>query len=477
VLVQTADTTQTYVVRGSTRTKLRPNLVVRAVTAPRIVFATRAFDVAAEIVETNGDIGASATVTLSDGDGVIGSAPVTVQPGGTATATFTAVALSDAGRHDLSLEIRAASPAETDTGDNRRRQAVDAITAADHLDEVLAPSLGGYGAQMNQNVYAAITGAPPGVLSDLESKVIAQQPGIVRVFYNDVQVREFWDYWDTAKLEQRLNDVRAIVDALPPATRKPLYSMEYGVRGIKSIGGTTFVDPGVWDADRRIPITQTNVNAFQQAWFDVESAALGYAGTVKWDSYYGKYDKGSQAYFMIGHWDDAGNWPLNPIYHVVRLFTASSRPGWSVHPCGGRFAARHAVGSLVPGAERGGDRGPPRPRRRPTERCVADGRPLRDRRPPTVDGVPPARVERRRQRRRRPRRHRHHRCCRRRQLRGAAAGRVRADDRAGTLGKAVSRAGEHPPGKTYVRRSRPRWAARPARRPLRSPPEAPAARP
>ena len=74
-------------------------------------------------------------------------------------------------------------------------------------------------------------------------------------------IHVFWDYWDTAKLEQRLEDVRAIVDGMPQAARKPVYSMEYGVRGIKKIGTTTFVNPGVWDASEQIPVTQTNVNA------------------------------------------------------------------------------------------------------------------------------------------------------------------------------------------------------------------------
>jgi hypothetical protein len=141
-------------------------------------------------------------------------------------------------------------------------------------------------------------------------------------------IHVFWNYWDTAKLEQRLEEVRAIVD-LEPA-RKPIYAMEYGVRGIRTIGATSFGDPGVWDATEQIPLTQTNVNAFQQAWFDVLAAQLGYAGTVKWDSYYGKYDNTPQAYFMLGQWDENGLWPVYPIYNVVRLFTAISRPGWNV---------------------------------------------------------------------------------------------------------------------------------------------------
>src|SRR5262249_45322539 len=116
-------------------------------------------------------------------------------------------------------------------------------------------------------------------------------------------IHVFWDYWDTAKLQRRLDEVHAILAAMPPEAQKPVYAMEYGVRGIRQIGADRFIDPGVWDEQQRIPLTQTNVNAFQQAWFDIYSAALGYAGTVKWDSYFGKYDNGNQAYFMIGQWD------------------------------------------------------------------------------------------------------------------------------------------------------------------------------
>jgi hypothetical protein len=460
VLVQNADATRTYVLRGSTRTLLRPDLVVKATTVPRVVFATRTFDVTAQVAELNGDVGASATVTLTDGPLALGTAPVTVDAGGAAEIHFQDVALADPGRNDLTLGVRGADPGETDTTNNSRRSPVDAINVADHSSDNQA-SLGGYGAQMNQNVYASITGAPFSALADLESKVIAQQPGLVRVFYNDKQARDFpdrlesfyktlelaqragtminvtlqstatgltqsatvtrlaevlktavrtrgvtnlrwvtiqnepnstaltpatletwyraldaqlrtlglrdqihfmgldlvladqqawfdyaathlsdlldaysihvfWDYWDTAKIESRLQGVHDIVAAMPAAVRKPVYSMEYGVRGIKKIGTTDFGDPGVWDATQQIPVTQTNVNAFQQAWFDVLAAQLGYAGTVKWDSYYSKYDGGSQAYFMLGKWDENGIWRVNPIYDVVRLFTQVTRPGWNV---------------------------------------------------------------------------------------------------------------------------------------------------
>jgi hypothetical protein len=137
-------------------------------------------------------------------------------------------------------------------------------------------------------------------------------------------IHVFWDYFDTQKLVDRLTEVRAIVDALPQAGRKPLYVSEYGVRGLRTFNGVPAGDPGVWEDGT--PITQTNVNAFQQTWFDVLAARLGYVGTSKWDSYFGKYDNGTQAYYMIG--SPADGWPLYPIYNSLRLLTAAVGRGW-----------------------------------------------------------------------------------------------------------------------------------------------------
>ncbi|TML94346.1 MAG: hypothetical protein E6G03_13380 [Actinobacteria bacterium] len=137
-------------------------------------------------------------------------------------------------------------------------------------------------------------------------------------------IHVFWDYWDTQKLVDRLTEVRAIVDALPASGRKPLYVAEYGVRGLRTFNGLPAGDPGVWEDGT--PITQTNVSAFQHAWFDILAARLGYMGTSKWDSYFGKYDNGTQAYYMIG--SPQNGWPLYPLYNCVQLLTATVKSGW-----------------------------------------------------------------------------------------------------------------------------------------------------
>jgi hypothetical protein len=139
-------------------------------------------------------------------------------------------------------------------------------------------------------------------------------------------IHVFWDYWDTQKIVDRLNEVRAIVDALPESGRKPVYVAEYGVRGLRTFNGAPTVDPGVWQDGT--PITATNISAFQHAVFDVLAAELGYIGTSKWDAYYGKYDNATQAYYMVGA--PQNGWPLYPMYNFMQLLTTTVKRQWEI---------------------------------------------------------------------------------------------------------------------------------------------------
>jgi hypothetical protein len=134
-------------------------------------------------------------------------------------------------------------------------------------------------------------------------------------------VHIYWDYWDTAKLEKRLTDVRTLVDALPANERKPLYVTEYGVRGHKSATNVG----GVFDDGT--PFQPSNVHAFQVAWFNVVAARLGYAGTIKWDAFVAKYDNTAQDYSLMG--PAVEGWPQRPAYRLLQLLTQAVRPGWS----------------------------------------------------------------------------------------------------------------------------------------------------
>jgi hypothetical protein len=171
-------------------------------------------------------------------------------------------------------------------------------------------------------------------------------------------IHVFWDFWDTAKLESRLADVRSIYEhELPEAARKPIYVTEYGVRGIRRPGGGPQVpEPGVWH-DGTV-MSRTNVAAFQLGWFDVLAARSGYPGTVIWDLFNAKYDNGTQDFSCIG---PAPEFELRPCYSLLRLFTATTEPGWRVVGLDGEaerklLAAYEGAGGLltVIGLDRGG---------------------------------------------------------------------------------------------------------------------------
>jgi hypothetical protein len=136
-------------------------------------------------------------------------------------------------------------------------------------------------------------------------------------------IHVYWDYWSPAKIARRLQAVRAIVDALPPAERKPIYVTEFGVRGHRAAGDA---GPGAYDDGS--PVAQTNVAAFEEAWFALLATRLGFSAAIKWDAYFGRYDATPQAYSMIG--PPTEGWPLRPDYNLTRLLTQTTRPGWNV---------------------------------------------------------------------------------------------------------------------------------------------------
>jgi hypothetical protein len=164
-------------------------------------------------------------------------------------------------------------------------------------------------------------------------------------------VHVYWDYWDTPKIAQRLEDVRNIgTQEIPAAARKPIYVMEYGVRGIRRLDGPTsplLPQPGLW-ADRT-PMAQTNISAFQLGWFDILSARLGYPATATWDLFNAKYDNGTQDFSAIG---PAPDFKLRPSYYLLRLFTATTEPGWRIvsldGDAGGKLlTAYNSAGGMV----------------------------------------------------------------------------------------------------------------------------------
>jgi hypothetical protein len=470
VLVQTAAPERTYVVRGNTTTLLRPDLVVEPVDAPRQTLMTRPVDAHVTIVERNGDVGAAATVTMAAIPDRPISKEVTVGAGGRTTVDFTDLVLTTAAPTTLTFTVGEADPGETDAKNNTRTVTIDVTRNELDTQRLVVPSLGGYGAQFNQHLYAPVTPKPA---TGVEAKMVALEPQLVRIFYNDnwdanadgkhpewqqnyasfvkvcllaqesgatinvtfhtyvnavkdpagsmakfAQVLDdlvrvygctsvrwttignepnggtmvldiyntlyrelnaqlvarglrdhiglmggdlveasglkdhhvwlqwiadnmgdildaysehvYWWYDRTGRMEFRLRDTaRLVSQELPEAERKPTYLMEFGVRGLNTCG-TKPVFANLYYGDANCSeIWRTNIAAFQQLWFNIESAQLGFAGTAKWDAYWARYDNssaGNQLYWMVGPQSEE----LTPTYNAMWLLFHTTSPGWKV---------------------------------------------------------------------------------------------------------------------------------------------------
>jgi hypothetical protein len=136
-------------------------------------------------------------------------------------------------------------------------------------------------------------------------------------------VHVYWDFWEPDKIDERLlREVRTIFSTIPEQQRRPLYITEFGVRGLEGFEGERSFEPGYWPDGAGM--SETNTAAFQQAWFNIRSAQLGYSGTVKWDVYPAKYDLGSQDHSSLG--PGAQGWPVRPVYRVLQLLTLTTKP-------------------------------------------------------------------------------------------------------------------------------------------------------
>ena len=459
---------RTVIHRGEAIVRLRPDLVVVSVHAPPQTLTTRPIDLVADLSELNGDVGAQATVRLMLGPTPVAEPQtVSLAAAGSVSVPFRDVKLTTAMAAELTVVIDSAVPSETDASNNSGRATVEVTEHELARSNVLVDSLGGYGAQFNQHIYASITPTPPGSLPDLEAKVRALEPQLVRIFFHEIQERDadqlasfyetvelaqqsgaainityhtaanarfdphrymrefaavletlvvtkgltnvrwvtvqnevnstnvtlaqynelyrqlhdelvrrglrdqihlmggdlvengpgtvpnpnhkiwwkymaenmndvldaysvhiYWDFWNLPRMEFRLRSVREIVDGpLVAGARKPLYVTEFGVRGIQSFPGKPVLQPGYWTDGT--PLSRTNIAAFQQLWFDIASAQLGYAGAIKWDAYWGRYTPGyRETYNLIGPADEG--WPLFPSYHALRLLFQTTEIGWQI---------------------------------------------------------------------------------------------------------------------------------------------------
>jgi hypothetical protein len=136
-------------------------------------------------------------------------------------------------------------------------------------------------------------------------------------------VHVYWDFWEPDKIDERLlREVRTIFSTIPAPQRRPLYITEFGVRGLEGFEGERSFEPGYWPDGT--PMSATNAAAFQQAWFNIRAAQLGFSGTVKWDVYPARYDAGTQDHSALG--SAADGWPRRPVYRVLQLLTLTTQP-------------------------------------------------------------------------------------------------------------------------------------------------------
>ena len=78
----------------------------------------------------------------------------------------------------------------------------------------LVGSFDGFGGQLNQNLYAKISGPPPN-LAEVEAKVVALEPQLVRIFFNT-------SAWTTAdRLSSFEKNRRASLIAPGPTSTSP----------------------------------------------------------------------------------------------------------------------------------------------------------------------------------------------------------------------------------------------------------------
>jgi hypothetical protein len=136
-------------------------------------------------------------------------------------------------------------------------------------------------------------------------------------------VHEYSDYWDPARMLQRVSEVPPIVASLPAAGRKPIYLMEFGVRGHRKEKNQ---EPGLYEDGRQM--CDVSVEGNQLACYIVEAVNRGYVATCQWDLVDVLYDRSRMQYGAIGAPKDG--FPLKPAYSLLRMFTHSAGVGWSV---------------------------------------------------------------------------------------------------------------------------------------------------
>jgi hypothetical protein len=159
------------------------------------------------------------------------------------------------------------------------------------------------------------------LLSDNQHKWFDNLTNRLAPILDGYSVHMYSDYWDHKHIIERLEGVTEIVNAMPSDVRRPMYLMEFGLRGQRK---ERQLEPGRFE-DGRESMDVPYVNMLN-GWVIMEAINRGYCAAVQWDMVDVFYDRPRMRYGLIGE-PDAG-WPLKPGYFLMELFTHATEPGW-----------------------------------------------------------------------------------------------------------------------------------------------------
>jgi hypothetical protein len=159
------------------------------------------------------------------------------------------------------------------------------------------------------------------LLSDNQQKWFDNLAARLSPILDGYSVHMYSDYWDHKHIRERHAGVTPIIEAMSPEDRRPMYLMEFGLRGKRK---EQQLEPGKFE-DGREAMDVPYVNMLN-GWVIVEAINRGYCAIVQWDMYDVFYDRPRMRYGLIGE-PDAG-WPLKPGYYLMSMFTHATEPGW-----------------------------------------------------------------------------------------------------------------------------------------------------
>ena len=161
----------------------------------------------------------------------------------------------------------------------------------------------------------------------------------------------YWNYYDAGYMITRLNGILADMNTLKSEgyNTKPLSITEYGVRGYKTQNGVALKDDDPYRNNALVataagyyvnpdgtltPVNETNIAAYEQAWFNMASVTDGFIGMSKCDFFRAQYDFSYQDHSLIGYRFDPApgqdRWPLRPAYYMEWLMANTTGQHWQV---------------------------------------------------------------------------------------------------------------------------------------------------